>query len=116
MLESEIERRLKKLEDYGFDVLKLRTPANNGVMDRMILWPTYAPNPPTFIELKRPDAKLRKLQEEVSKKWKQRGCDVQPFCSTLDEVDALIHRLRMKAERQAQSNGNAYSEANDIHL
>lgn len=103
MLEAQVERRLQKLKDHGFDVFKLRTPGNNGVMDRMILWPTYAPAPPVFVELKRPGKEERLLQATRRENWRNRGCDVRDMCSTLEEVDALVARLIDTAKRREAS-------------
>jgi hypothetical protein len=49
MKEAVVEGRLKRLERSGFKVLKLRTPGYNGAMDRLILWPTYAPTSAVLI-------------------------------------------------------------------
>lgn len=99
MRESVVEDRLKVLERHGFKVLKLRTPGYSGVMDRMILWPTYAPRPPSFVELKRPGKEPRPLQVAVANDWKRRGCDVREYCDTIDKVDALVARLLVELER-----------------
>jgi len=88
VLESEVERHLiRRLTEYGFKVLKLTTPGNTGVMDRLILRPKYSPGPPMFLELKRPGKKLRALQFAVGEDWKARGCLVLKPCTSLGEVD-----------------------------
>jgi hypothetical protein len=91
--EKVVEARLKRLERHGFAVYKLRTPGRSGVMDRMILWPKYAPRPPTFVELKRPGEEPRPLQVAVAEDWRARGCDVRQYCDTIEKVDALIEKL-----------------------
>lgn len=93
MLEAPVEKRLKRLERYGFLVLKLRTPGYNGVPDRMILRPKYAPGPPAVVEIKRPGATPRLLQAKVADEWRARGVDVLPYCDTYEKVDALIWNL-----------------------
>lgn len=103
--ESVVEDKLKVLERHGFKVLKLRTPGHNGVMDRMILWPKYAPRPPSFVELKRPGKEPRLLQVAVAHDWRQRGCDVREYCDTIEKVEALVSRLLLEVERY-RINGN----------
>jgi hypothetical protein len=97
--EAVVETSLKVLERKGFKVLKLRTPGNNGVMDRMILWPTYAPHPPTFVELKRPGKEPRPLQAAVADDWRARGCDVREYCDTVYKVNTLIADMLAEIER-----------------
>lgn len=93
MKEHVVEARLKRLERYGFRVLKLQTPGHNGVMDRMIIWPKYAPRPPSFVECKRPGEEPRPLQVFVAEDWKARGIDVRPFVDTVEKADALVERM-----------------------
>ena len=98
MLEAPIEQHLRKrLEGRGFLVLKLKTPGRAGTMDRMILRPVYWPGPPMFVELKRPNAKPRKLQEMVAEAWRRRGCEVLEYCDTIAKVDALCDRLEKES-------------------
>jgi hypothetical protein len=99
MKEAIVEARLKRLEGHGFAVYKLRTPGKNGVMDRMILWPTYAPRPPSFVELKRPGEEPRPLQVAVADNWRARGCDVRTYCDTIEKVDTLCDSLICELER-----------------
>jgi hypothetical protein len=99
MKEAVVEAALKRLERVGFDVLKLRTPGHNGVMDRMILWPKYAPRPPSFVELKKPGKEPRPLQAAVADDWKARGCDVREYCDTLDKVNTLVDSMICELER-----------------
>lgn len=99
MKEAVVEERLKRLERHGFLVRKLRTPGYNGVMDRMILWPKYAPRPPSFVELKRPGEEPRPLQAAVADDWRERGCDVREYCDTIEKVDALCTQLISELER-----------------
>lgn len=99
MKEAVVEKALKRLERHGFDVRKLRTPGKQGVMDRMILWPKYAPRPPTFVELKRPGEEPRLLQAALADDWRARGCDVREYCDTVDKVNTLIDALVFELER-----------------
>jgi hypothetical protein len=99
MLEGVVEQRLKRLERYGFAVYKLRTPGKSGVMDRMILWPKYAPRPPSFLEVKRPGEVPRPLQVAVANDWKARGCDVRDYCDSVEAIDALCDQLVAELER-----------------
>lgn len=99
MLESVVEQRLKRLERHGFKVLKFRTPGYSGVMDRMILWPKYAPRPPTLVEIKRPGKEPRLLQAAVADDWRARGVDVREYCDTVEKVDALCNTLVAELER-----------------
>lgn len=97
MLESKVEARLKRLENYGFKVLKLRTPGTSGVMDRMILMPKYSPGHPGFVELKAPSKNERPLQEAVRNDWRARGVRVLNMCDTIDRVDLLVEELMHEA-------------------
>ena len=104
LTESEIEQRLKKLEDYGFLVLKLTTPGNSGVMDRMILWPTWAPAPPEFVEVKRPNQRPRPLQEATAENWLARGCVVNPYVDSYTKVDKMVRLMLIAAVRRYERN------------
>lgn len=97
MKEATVEGQLKWLEGFGFLVLKLRTPAYNGVMDRMILWPTWSPHPPTLVELKAPDKKPRKLQNAVAADWVLRGVDVRAYIDTVDRAKTFCDGLLWNA-------------------
>lgn len=98
MLESVVEARLKKLIKRGWVVLKFRTPGYNGVMDRLLVRPAYAPGPPVFVEIKRPGKEERPLQAGVRDNWRARGVDVRDMCDTIEKVDALIGRLLNESE------------------
>lgn len=94
MLEKQVEARLKaRLEAHGFKVLKLQTPGNAGVPDRIILRPHYSPGPPFFVECKRPGKHERRLQELVCEDLAARGCIVLQLCDSyerVDEIEALL--------------------------
>lgn len=108
MLEAVVEARLKVLERYGFEVLKLRTPGYNGTKDRLILAPKWSPSPkgPAFVEIKRPGKEERALQAAVRDDWRARGCDVRDMCSSFEEIDLLVARLLCEAVWRAQNAGN----------
>lgn len=95
MLESKVETRLKRLENYGFKVLKLITPSYNGKMDRLILRPKYSPGAPSFVELKCPGKAERALQEAVRDDWRARGVIIHDMCDTIEKVDLLVSNLLM---------------------
>ncbi len=98
MLEGYVEGKLKRLEAYGFKVLKLRTPGYSGTKDRLILWPTWSPgNGPVMVECKAPGKHERALQEAVRNDWRARGCDVRDMVSTPEEVEALTDTLLVEA-------------------
>jgi hypothetical protein len=93
MLETIVEQRLKRLEKYGFLVLKLKTPGYNGTMDRLILRPKYSPGAPWVLEVKQPGKSERALQEAVRDDWRLRGVLVLDVCDTVQKVDALVDTL-----------------------
>lgn len=97
MIEADVERRLKKLQDHGFVVLKLRTPGYSGTKDRMILMPKWSPAPPAFVEIKKPGKKPRPLQFAVADDWRARGCDVREYCDTYEKIDHLVETLVSEA-------------------
>lgn len=99
MLEKVVEQKLKRLESYGFEVLKLRTPGYNGTKDRLILWPKWSPGTkgPVMVECKAPGKQERALQEAVRLDWRARGCDVRDMIDTPEKVDALCDTLLCEA-------------------
>lgn len=66
----------------GALVLKLTSPGNNGVPDRLVVRPGGAIE---FVELKRPGEKPRKLQDAIHAKLRERGASVY----TLDSREAV---------------------------
>lgn len=97
MRETTVEATFKWLEGFGFLALKLTTPGYNGVMDRMILNPTWSPCPPVFVETKAPKKGLRKLQAEVDDNWRKRGVNVRDFVDTVEKAKALCDSLLFAA-------------------
>lgn len=117
MLEKTVEDKLKVLEDYGFEVLKLRTPGVNGVMDRMILAPTWSPAPPVLVEAKRPGKSERPLQEAKRDNWRKRGVDVRDMVDTPEAVQRLCDMLLWEAYRRyTDAHGNDYGLPKHVGL
>lgn len=97
LLEAKVEGRLKKLEGFGFEVFKLRTPGKSGAMDRMIQQPRWSPAPPVVVEIKRPGHVERALQEARRDDWRARGTDVRDMCDTYEKIDKLCDALLTEA-------------------
>jgi hypothetical protein len=98
VLEKVVEQKLKRLESYGFEVLKLRTPGYNGTKDRLILWPKWSPGRgPVMVECKAPGKQERALQEAVRLDWRARGCDVRDMVDTPEKVEKLCDTLLVEA-------------------
>lgn len=71
MTEQQIQTRLiKELEDKGYYVIKLVKTNKNGIPDLIAIPPGSNVE---FIEVKRPDGKLSKLQEYRIKELKNHG-------------------------------------------
>lgn len=102
MKEKPVEERLKeRLERYGFKVLKLVTPGNNGTQDRLVLRPKWSPGPPIVVECKRPGKTERRLQELVRDEWRSRGVLVLDVCDSYERVETIVFDLmqQCRAER-----------------
>lgn len=94
MLEREIELHfVARMRKYGFKVLKMTTPGTAGIMDRLIMFPSYAPAPPEFVEFKKPGGKLTLIQQYLHKEYRQRGLTIHPHVSSMEEADALADTL-----------------------
>lgn len=90
MKENVIEQALRrKLEAFGCKCIKLISPGNSHVMDRMILRPKWSPGPPWVVECKRPGEKERRAQELTRQEWTLRGMRTLPPVSSQEEVAAL---------------------------
>lgn len=92
MLESSIEKRLKKeVEKIGGRAPKFESPGNNGMPDRIVILPggrIY------FIETKRPTAgKPEKLQRLQHRRLRELGCQVR-VTYTYDQIDEFIREVR----------------------
>lgn len=91
--EHPVEMRLKWLEGFGFEVLKLTTPGHIAVMDRMILSPKWSPSPPGFVECKAPGKEPRPAQYHTADDWHARGCKIYEHVSTEDDAIRLCDTL-----------------------
>ena len=81
--ERDIEALFTRLgTECGALVLKLTSPGNNGVPDRLVVRPGGIVE---FVELKRPGARPRKLQEAIHAKLREHGVAVY----TLDSREAV---------------------------
>lgn len=116
MKEAKVEKRLNQLEQYGFEVLKLKTPGTSGVMDRMILFPKWSPKPPAFVELKAPSKRPRLLQIAMAMDWRKRGVDVRDYCDTIEAVDKLCDELLIEAVQSAPMEAELPSHIIKDHL
>lgn len=87
--ENRIEKHLIRcVKDRGGLCLKLISPGNSGVPDRIVLLPKYVP---MFIELKAPRQKPRPLQEAVMKMIQSTGCRCHVvWLDSMAAVDALM--------------------------
>lgn len=89
--------RLKWLEGFGFEVLKLTTPGHIAVMDRMVLAPTWSPAPPSFVECKAPGKEPRPAQQHTAENWYARGCKIHEYVSTEDDAIRFCDTLLCEA-------------------
>ncbi|MEN7553157.1 VRR-NUC domain-containing protein [Clostridioides difficile] len=91
MLESKIEKRLKKeIELLGGKAMKFISPGEAGVPDRIVLLPE---GHVIFVELKAPGKKLRKLQQYKMLELRELGFKVK-CVSTLKEIDDFIKEVK----------------------
>lgn len=102
--EGTIENYLKKLCDlHNFLYYKFTSPANSGVPDRIIIGNGQT----VFVELKRPGARPRALQEAVFSAMKKRGAIVYVI-DTKPKADKLIKKLdpnfKKKKTRSVKTN------------
>lgn len=93
MLEHQVETYLlTRCRQVGFLCWKFRSPTRDGVPDRVVI----APAGTIFVEVKRPDGRLRRLQEITAAKMRTRGAEVHVI-DTVAGVDELVAQL---AERK----------------
>ena len=94
MLESKVERRLKKrVEALGSGAMcrKLESPGFSGMPDRMILLPGEKV---VFVETKQPGKKERARQEYVQGLIRALGFEVWSSVDTMERVDAVVQRCK----------------------
>lgn len=103
MKEAKVETYLRdSLQGYGFKVPKLVLPGYAGAPDRLILWPTWSPAPPEFVELKRPGKDAGALQAAVADDWTARGVAVNPVIDTIPKASYMIRLMLITAVRRYQ--------------
>jgi Holliday junction resolvase len=77
MTEQQIQtKRIKELEAQGYYVIKLINTNKNGIPDLIAIPPN---SDVLFIEVKRPDGKVSKLQEYRHKELEEKGIKVEIF-------------------------------------
>lgn len=77
MKEQQIQsKKIKELEAQGYYVIKLINTNRNGIPDIIAIPPN---SDVLFIEVKRPDGKVTKLQEYRHKELKDKGIKVEIF-------------------------------------
>lgn len=83
MREKEIERLLvNEVKKLGGRAYKWTSPGNDGVPDRIVIFPGQAP---VFVELKAPGGRLTKLQECQIRRLKELGQKVE----AVEGIDGL---------------------------
>jgi Holliday junction resolvase len=77
MKEQQIQsKKIKELEAQGYYVIKLINTNKNGIPDIIAIPPN---SDVLFIEVKRPDGKVTKLQEYRHKELEEKGIKVEIF-------------------------------------
>jgi Holliday junction resolvase-like predicted endonuclease len=77
MLESKIQaKKIKQLEEQGYYVIKLLVTNKPGIPDLIAIPPNAEI---LFVEVKKPDGKLSKLQEFRKKELESHGIRVEVF-------------------------------------
>jgi Holliday junction resolvase len=77
MKEQQIQsKKIKELEAQGYYVIKLINTNKNGIPDLIAIPPN---SDVLFIEVKRPDGKVSKLQEYRHKELEEKGIKVEIF-------------------------------------
>jgi len=77
MKEQQIQsKKIKELETQGYYVIKLINTNKNGIPDLIAIPPN---SDVLFIEVKRPDGKVTKLQEFRHKELEEKGIKVEIF-------------------------------------
>jgi len=77
MKEQQIQtKKIKELEDQGYYVIKLINTNKNGIPDLIAIPPN---SDVLFVEVKRPEGKLSKLQDYRVKELQEHGVKVEVF-------------------------------------
>lgn len=94
MLEKQIEDYVRdRLKAWGFRVLKFTCPGTTGVMDRIILRPSYSPGAPFFCEFKQPRGRLASTQSAMGIDFERRGCNVLHAVWSMEDAYKLCDKL-----------------------
>lgn len=90
MIESDIEKYLvSQIKKIGGLAWKLTSPSTSGVPDRLIIWHGQI----RFVELKRPNGNMRKLQQYRRAELNKQGIDV--IClDSKRAVDNFVERIK----------------------
>lgn len=95
MLEKEIEAWfVDQVEQLGGLALKLTSPGNAGVPDRLCILPG---GDIWFVELKRPTGRTAKLQSWWGRKLTALGCRYRKI-STREEAEQFIRERKQKGD------------------
>jgi len=77
MTEQKIQfKKIKELEQQGYYVIKLTTTNKNGIPDLLAIPPN---SDVLFVEVKKPNGKLSKLQEYRLKELKKHGIKTEVY-------------------------------------
>jgi Holliday junction resolvase len=77
MTEQKIQfKKIKELEQQGYYVIKLTTTNKNGIPDLLAIPPN---SDVLFVEVKKPNGKLSKLQEYRLKELKKHGIKTEIY-------------------------------------
>lgn len=77
---------IKSSKKHGFLCMKFTSPNLNGVPDRIVIGNGYT----IFVEVKKPDGRLDKLQIEIIKQMQKAGAYVV-VVYTKDDIDKLLN-------------------------
>ena len=88
MRESKIERELvERVKQAGGMAYKLVSPGNNGMPDRLVIFPDQSP---IFVELKTEKGVLRRMQKRQIKRLVDLGQDVDLLRSAKRSTVSMI--------------------------
>ena len=87
MRESKIERELvERVKQAGGMAYKMGSPGNNGMPDRLVIFPDQSP---IFVELKTEKGVLSRMQKRQIKRLVDLGQDVDVICG-IDELSQFF--------------------------
>lgn len=89
--EKYIEKKLvEKVKKLGGRAYKFVSPGNAGVPDRLVILPD---NKVGFVEVKRQNGRLSRLQENQIRFLKSLGCKTFVLWN-IDEIDQIIEKIQ----------------------